>query len=95
MVRRTYYHPSELSSNYYGATFTPLISGGQTLTAEVYIPADAQETIQAAIYAYDEHSDKRYQAQGTELIPGTWHTLTYTLPELTDACINEVGVLIS
>lgn len=91
---RSYYHPSELGSNYYGATFTPLIAGGQTITAEVYIPEDAPETIQAAIYAYDEHSDKRYQAQGTELIAGQWHTLTYTLPALDNACINEVGVLI-
>ncbi len=91
---RTYYHPSELSGNYYGATFTPLVSGGQTLTAEVYIPEDAPETIQASLYAYDEHADKRHQAQGTELIPGQWHTLTFTLPELTDACIKEVGVLL-
>lgn len=91
---RTYYHPSELSGNYYGATFTSLVSGGQTLTAEVYIPEDAPETIQAALYAVDEHSGTRHQAQGTELIPGQWHTLTFTLPELTDACINEIGVLI-
>jgi ADP-ribosylglycohydrolase len=91
---RTNYHPSELGSNYYGATFTPLIFGGQTLTAEVYIPDDAPETIQAAIYVFDENFEQRYQAQGTELIPGQWHTLTFTLPELTDACINEVGILL-
>lgn len=91
---RTYYHPSELGSNYYGATFTPLIFGGQTLTAEVYIPEDAPETIQAAIYAFDENHAKRYQAQGTELVPGQWHTLTFTLPELIDACIIEVGILL-
>lgn len=91
---RTYYRPSELSGNYYGATFTPLICGGQTLTAEVYIPADAPTTIQAALYAYDDNAGQRYQESGTVLIPGQWHILTYTLPELTDACIGEVGVVL-
>lgn len=91
---RTYYHPAELSGNYYGATFTPLIFGGQTLTAEVYIPESGPETIQAALYAHDENFAKRHQAQGTTLIPGQWHTLTYTLPELSNACLNEVGVLL-
>ncbi|MCB9450685.1 MAG: ADP-ribosylglycohydrolase family protein [Anaerolineaceae bacterium] len=91
---RTTYHPGELSSNYYGATFTPLISPGQTLHAEVYIPANAPETIQAALYAYDEYGQQRHQATGTPLVPGEWHTLDYTLPELTDASISEVGVLL-
>jgi len=91
---RTYYRPQELSSNYYGATFSPLIYGGQTLTAEVRIPPGAPSTIQAALYAYDDNHSQRYQATGTELVPGDWHTLTYTLPELTDACISEVGVLL-
>ncbi|MEQ8671604.1 MAG: ADP-ribosylglycohydrolase family protein [Aggregatilineales bacterium] len=91
---RTYYRPSELSGNYYGATFTPLICGGQTLTAEVFIPTDAPTTIQATLFAFDENAQQRYQEAGTTLVPGQWHTLTYTLPELTDACIGEVGVLL-
>jgi ADP-ribosylglycohydrolase len=91
---RTYYHPSELSGNYYGATFTPLIFGGQTLKAEVYIPENAPETIQAALYAFDENSEQRFQAQGTELIPGQWHSISFTLPQLSNACINEVGILL-
>ena len=91
---RTYYRPGELSSNYYGATFSPLISPGQTLHAEVYIPPDAPDTIQAALYAWDDHGKARHQATGAELVPGQWHTLHYTLPELTDACVTEVGVLL-
>lgn len=91
---RTYYRPAELSSNYYGATFSPLIYGGQTMRAEVCIPADAPDTIQAALYATDMHSGQRYQATGTELVPGQWHTIEFTLPELIDACIDEVGVLL-
>lgn len=91
---RTYYRPSELSSNYYGATFSPLIVGGQTLRATVYIPDDAPDTIQAALYAVDDHAKERHQAIGQPLTAGQWHTLTYTLPNLTDACIREVGVLL-
>lgn len=91
---RTYYRPSELSSNYYGATFSPLIVGGQTLRADVYIPDTAPDTIQAALYAHDDHHNVRHQATGTPLTPGQWHTLTYTLPRLEDACISDVGVLL-
>ena len=91
---RTYYRPSELSGNYYGATFTPLIFGGQTLRAEVYIPADAPDTIQAALYAFDDNAQQRYQSAGNTLVPGQWRSIVYRLPALKDACISEVGVLL-
>jgi ADP-ribosylglycohydrolase len=91
---RTYYHPNELSSNYYGAAFTPLIYSGQTITTKVYLPADAPSSIRAGLYAYDENHDQSYQAVGEEMIPGNWHTLTYTILPLKDACISEVGVVL-
>ncbi len=91
---RTYYRPGELSSNYYGATFTPLVVGGQTLHAEICIPASAPDTIRAALYAIDDHSGQTYQAETVALTPGQWQALHFSLPSLEDACIREVGVLL-
>ena len=94
LFTRTYYRTAELSGNYYGATFTPLIHPGQTITAEVFIPADAPRMIQASLYVYDDYGHTHHQAAGTPLTPGTWHTLTYTIPRLDGACLTQVGIIV-
>ncbi len=94
LFTRTYYRPGELSGNYYGATFTPLIHPGQTITAEVHVPEDAPDALQASLYACDAHTGDHHQATGTALQPGAWQTLTYTLPSLEGACLSEVGIVV-
>lgn len=94
LFTRTYYRPQELSSNYYGATFSPLIYPGQTLRARLYLPADAPETLRAGLYAYDDNHREAQQGSAQALTPGAWHTLAYTLPPLRDACLSEVGIVL-
>lgn len=91
---RTHYRPSELSSNYYGAAFTPLLYPGQTIRARVQIPADAPSTIRAALFVYDEQHQQVHQAAGEPLTAGAWHDLTYTVPPMTDALLAQVGVVL-
>jgi ADP-ribosylglycohydrolase len=91
---RTYYRPSELSSNYYEATFTPLIAPGQTVTAQVFVPADAPDDLKAALYVHDLNQGQAHQAEALSFIPGQWHDLTFTIPALTDACLSQVGVVL-
>jgi ADP-ribosylglycohydrolase len=91
---RTYYRPKELSGNYYEACFTPLIFSGQTVTAKVYLPEDAPDTITAALYVYDDNTDEHHQAVGEALTPGGWHRLHYQIPSLGDACLSEVGIVL-
>ncbi|MBC7811608.1 MAG: ADP-ribosylglycohydrolase family protein [Burkholderiales bacterium] len=91
---RTYYRPKELSGNYYEACFTPLIAPGQTITARVYQPEGAPDAIKAALYVHDDNHNEDHQATGETLTPGTWHTLTYRVPELKDACLSEVGIVL-
>lgn len=91
---RTCYRPRELSGNYYGASFTPLIFPGQTVSASVQIPAGSPSTILAALYVLDDDHNQVYQAQGLPLTPGAWHTLTFTVPELTDASLSQVGIVL-
>ena len=91
---RTYYQIDELSGNYYGAAFTPLIYSGQTVTARVRIPENAPETIRAAIFVQDCNKGESHQAVGEILVPGSWHTLTFAIPALTDACLSEVGIVL-
>jgi ADP-ribosylglycohydrolase len=91
---RTNYRPRELSSNYYGAAFTPLLWPGQTISALVQVPAGAPQSVYAALYVYDENHSQTHQAEGQMLMPGAWHRLTFTIPSLTDAEISQVGVLL-
>ncbi|MDQ7026264.1 MAG: ADP-ribosylglycohydrolase family protein [Anaerolineae bacterium] len=94
VATRTYYRPSELLSNYYGAAFTPRIYPEQTVTAKLYLPTDAPQDIKAAIFVYDDNHAQSYQAQAITLTPNTWHNLTYTIPPLDDACLSQVGIVL-
>jgi ADP-ribosylglycohydrolase len=94
LFTRTYYRPTELSGNYYGAAFTPLIFPGQTVTAEVYIPSDAPPTLQASLCVFDDNAQQRLQSVGQTLKPGEWHTLTWQIPRLDGVCLSQVGVVV-
>jgi ADP-ribosylglycohydrolase len=91
---RTYYRPSELSSNYYEACFTPLVYPGQTVTMCLFLPAEAPDTLLGALYVHDLNGKQRHQEEGMPLVPGQWHTLTYEIPSMSDVCLSEVGVVL-
>ncbi|MBZ0284754.1 MAG: ADP-ribosylglycohydrolase family protein, partial [Anaerolineae bacterium] len=91
---RTYYRSAELSGNYYGAGFSPLIYPGQQMQARVFIPADAPDTLQASLYVYDDNGKQFHQAVGSILTPGSWHDLQFAIPSLKDACLSEAGIVV-
>ncbi len=90
---RTLYRPGELSANYYGASFSPKLYPGQTVTARVCIPSSAPDGISAALFVRDEHGGE-HQAPGPGLTPGQWQTLRYPLPRLENALLADVGLVL-
>lgn len=91
---RTYCRPNELSGNFYGASFSPQVYPGQTITARLFIPTDTSAELLAAPFVWDDSHQTSHQAVGTLLTPGQWHTLTYTVPRLENALISQVGVVV-
>lgn len=91
---RTLYRPGELSANYYGASFSPKLYPGQTLTAQVSIPASAPVGLQAALFAHDALTRTDHQAPGAALQPGAWTTLSYIVPTLENVLLTDVGLTI-
>jgi ADP-ribosylglycohydrolase len=91
---RSYIRPSELSGNFYGASFSPLVHPGQRVTARLWIPPDAPPSLRAALYVRDDNHDRHHQAEGTPLRPSEWQDLTFDIPALADACLSEVGVVL-
>ncbi|MBI5034716.1 MAG: ADP-ribosylglycohydrolase family protein [Chloroflexi bacterium] len=90
---KTYYRPNELSANYYGASFSPLIYPGQTLTARLSIPADAPAGLSASLFVWDEHARVSHQEPGAMLKPGEWQTIGFTLPSMNNALLSQVGIV--
>lgn len=90
---RTYFRPRELSANYYGASFSPQIYPGQTITAQVFLPEGAPAGLLAALYTWDDNHRVAHQAVGTPLIPGEWQTLSYEIPSLDNALFTRVGIV--
>ena len=64
------------------------------MTARVFLPQNAPETLRAALYVYDDNHAQRHQAEGIPLAPGQWQILHYTIPPLTDACLAQVGIIL-
>jgi ADP-ribosylglycohydrolase len=91
---RTYLHPAALASNYYGASFSPQVYPGQTLTAQVYLPEGAPAQLFVSLYGRDERSRTSHQPPGVELVPGQWTALRYRIPPLHNALLSEVGLVL-
>jgi ADP-ribosylglycohydrolase len=91
---RTLYRPAELSANYYGASFSPKLYPGQTLTARVRVPAEASAGLTAALFARDDYTRAEHQAPGAALTPGEWQTISYALPRLENALLSDVGLVL-
>lgn len=81
-----------LSSNFYGASFSPLIYPGQVMRARMYLPEDAPQLLQAGLYVWDDNHAQGHYGEGTALTPGQWSELEFRIPALHGACLSEAGV---
>jgi len=90
---KTYCRPRELSANYYGASFSPKLYPGQTVTARLWAPATA-ENLLAALYVWDDNHAVRHQALATTLRGGEWNELHFQIPALANSLLAEVGVVL-
>jgi ADP-ribosylglycohydrolase len=90
---RTYCRPGDLSANYYGASFSPTICPGQTMTARIFAPENAGDMVLAAPFVWDDNSQVRHQAEAVRLQPGAWTELRYRVPPMHNALLAEAGIL--
>jgi ADP-ribosylglycohydrolase len=92
---RTYLRPEELDGNAYKATFSPTIYPGQTMSAQVMVPADAPATLYACLFVHDGNSGERLDSPAVLLKPGQWQHLEWRIPPRTGACLDQAGVFIT
>ncbi|MDY0289378.1 MAG: ADP-ribosylglycohydrolase family protein [Sphaerochaeta sp.] len=91
---KTHCRIDELSANYYGATFSPKLYPGQTITASVFLPEGSADSFLVSLYYRDAHQGRRTQQMGVALIPGESTLLSWKLERLENALISEVGIVV-
>ncbi|MFN2134942.1 MAG: ADP-ribosylglycohydrolase family protein [Candidatus Promineifilaceae bacterium] len=97
LFARAYVRPAELSANYYGASFSPLIYPGQTVRARLMLPqtpGSEAPDLRAALYVHDGNTGSDYQALAESLMPGAGHELVFEIPAKHNALLSEVGIVL-
>lgn len=91
IYRKTYYTPSDFTDSRYDPCFSPLIYPGQTLHASVCIPEYSQDAF-VTLYVRDAHTGNVYESEKTAVEKGKWYTLSYDIPAMDGALLDEMGV---
>ena len=89
----TYYRPHHFHNSRYDPSFSPILYPGQTVTA--WVMSDAGVEVKANLYVWNGNEDRMYTGESIKLKKGEWTYLTYTIPALNGACIEQVGVLLT
>jgi len=89
---KTYYRPEDFNDSRYDPAFSPLLYPGQTLTARVMLPSAAGVAGHAIMYVRDRHSGARHYGPASPLEPGVWERLTWSVPPMSNVCLEEAGV---
>jgi hypothetical protein len=83
---------SDLSANYYGASFSPKIYPGQRAEASLFVPEGGPDCLTASIFCHDANSGTSYRQRDVILRCGESTRLEYSIPRLENACISRVGI---
>ena len=92
LYKKTYYTPQDFDDSRYDPSFSPVLYPGQTITAGAFLPEYANSCI-VRLYAHDMRSDKIFESEGVHLKKGEWSTLSFTLPSMEGALIDESGLI--
>jgi ADP-ribosylglycohydrolase len=90
VYKKTHYVPADFHDSRYDPSFSPLLYPGQTIHGSVMLPPYAGPA-QAALYAHDSESGALITGGTTVLEKGRWTELSFTLPAIEGAVIDEAG----
>ena len=90
VYKKTYYMPTDFHDSRYDPSFSPLLYPGQTVHGSALLP-DFAEGCTVRLYVHNAATDEILLGEAVELQKGTWSELSFTIPALTDALIDEAG----
>jgi ADP-ribosylglycohydrolase len=91
---KTFYQPQDFEDSRYDPAFSPLLYPGQRISACLMVPADTPcETI-GCLYVRDRGTGIVHASERTPLVPGRWHEISWSVPPMSGACLEEAGVTV-
>lgn len=96
VYKKTYYQPSDFSDSRYDPCFSPLVYPGMTVHGSAMIPdygyGDGHfSAVKVRLYVHDLRSDRLIESEPVELAKGEWTTLSFTIPPMEGALLDEMG----
>lgn len=91
LYKQTHYAPEDFHDSRYDPCFSPLIYPGQRIHASAMLSENSCGA-QVCLYVRDAHSGKIYASRGEKVISGQWLDLTFDIPAMEGALIDEAGV---
>lgn len=95
IFHKTYYRPKDFHDSRYDPSFSPILYPGQMVTGYVMVPKETTFKVLACLYVKDGNSQKYIKGKDIQLIPGVWEKLSFGIPHIDSACLEEAGVLIT
>lgn len=93
IYKKTYYTPADFHDSRYDPSFSPLLYPGQTVHGSVMLPQYSQNCV-AALYIHDARSGETVCGAKATLEKGEWKELSFEIPQMDAALIDEAGVLL-
>ena len=94
IFHKTYYHPKDFHNSRYDPCFSPILYPGQEVTGYVMVPKENDFEVLACLYVKVGNSEKYFKGEKIQLTPGVWKKLSYKIPYMDNACVEEAGVLL-
>lgn len=95
IYQKTYYTPEDFNDSRYDPSFSPTVYPGQTLHGSIMLPSYAQADVKAQLYVKDQKSGEIYCGEKVLLPKGQWTHLTFEIPSLKGALLEEMGFKLS
>ncbi|MDI6618341.1 MAG: hypothetical protein QME45_06635 [Clostridiales bacterium] len=89
---KTYYRPKDFHDSRYDPSFSPVLYPGQRVTAGVMVPQDTGYGVLACLYVKDGNTGNIIEGKKVDLSLGNWNELSFNIPHLDGACLEEAGV---
>lgn len=90
VYKRTYLYPHDFDNNRYMPSFSPLLYPGQIIKGSVFVPENTSDAV-VRLYAKDGTTGEIIQGEPVNAEKGKWMHLSFKLPAMEGAVLDEAG----
>lgn len=91
VYKKTYYRPEDFHDSRYDPAFSPLVYPGQVIHGSAMLPAYGTGDVSVSLYVHEMRENRICQGEIQKLEKESWRTLSYKIPAMEGALIDEMG----